>query len=132
MLDLDPATGQGGTDTHSSAKHVTVVETGFIVVISIAMVLIPVAEVLLRKIRGQGPGLGPIVQHLSVWLGFIGALGATAAGKHLGLATTAFLREDHPLRRVSGYLGGAVSAVTAMMLAYASYIALKDNMVSTD
>jgi tripartite ATP-independent transporter DctM subunit len=132
MIDLDPATGQGGTDTHSSAKHTTIVETVFIVVISVAMVLIPVVEVLLRKIRGQGPGLGPIVQHLSVWLGFIGALGATASGKHLGLATTAFLRIDHPLRRVSRFLGGAVSSVTAMMLAYASYIALKDNAVSTD
>ncbi|HEX8950209.1 MAG TPA: TRAP transporter large permease subunit, partial [Polyangia bacterium] len=106
-------------------------ETAFVVVLSVAMVLIPVAEVLLRKLRGQGPGLGPIVQHLSVWLGFIGALAATAAGKHLGLATTAFLRPDNPLRRVSRYLGGAVSSVTAMMLAWASYIALKDNAVST-
>src|SRR5947199_5271994 len=132
MIDLDPATGQSGTDTQSSAKHTTIVETVFIVVISIAMVLIPVVEVLLRKIRGQGPGLGPIVQHLSVWLGFIGALSATAAAKHLGLATTAFLRQDNPLRRVARYLGGAVSSVTAMMLAWASYIALKDNMVSTD
>src|SRR5947209_3536871 len=132
MIDLDPATGQSGTDTQSSAKHTTIVETVFIVVISIAMVLIPVAEVLLRKIRGQGPGLGPIVQHLSVWLGFIGALGATAAGKHLGLATTAFLRDDNPLKRIAGYLSGAVSSVTAMMLAWASYIALKDNAVSTD
>ncbi len=132
MIDLDPATGQGSTDTHSSAKHTTIVETVFIVVISIAMVLIPVVEVLLRKIRGQGPGLGPIVQHLSVWLGFIGALGATASGKHLGLATTAFLPPHHPLRRVARFLGGAVSSVTAMMLAYASYIALKDNAVSTD
>jgi C4-dicarboxylate transporter, DctM subunit len=132
MIDLDPATGQSSTDTHSTAQHTTIVETVFIVFISIAMVLIPVVEVLLRKIRGQGPGLGPIVQHLSVWLGFIGALGATSAGKHLGLATTAFLAQDHPLRRVARYLGGAVSSVTAMMLAWASYIALKDNMVSTD
>src|SRR5512147_915912 len=119
MIDLDPATGQSSTDTHSTTKHTTVVETGFIVVLSMAMVIIPVAEVLLRKVRGQGPGLGPIVQHLSVWLGFIGALGATASGKHLGLATTAFLREDHPLRKVAAFLGGAVSSVTAMMLAWA-------------
>src|SRR3954471_17996207 len=132
MIDLDPATGQGSTDTHSSAKHTTIVETVFIVVISIAMVLIPVLEVLLRKIRGQGPRLGPIVQHLSVWLGFIGALGATASAKHLGLATTAFLRPDNPLRRVARFLGGSVSSVTAMMLTWASYIALKDNAVSTD
>src|SRR3954467_514726 len=106
MLDLDPATGQGSTDTHSSAKHTTIVETVFIVVISIAMVPIPGIEVLLRRIRGQGPGLGPIVQHLSVWLGFIGALGATAAAKHLGPATTAFLRQGKPPRRRGRLFGG--------------------------
>ena len=109
MIDLDPATGQSGTDTQSSAKHTTIVETALIVVISIAMVLIPVAEVLLRKIRGQGPGLGPIVQHLSVWLGFIGALGATAAGKHLGMATPAFLRDDNHLKRIATHLIHAAS-----------------------
>lgn len=126
MIDLDPATGQSGTDTHASAKHTTIVERALIVVISLAMVILPVVEILARKIRGQGvPGSNAYEQRLGVWLGFLGALSATAAGKHLGLATTAFLRPGHPLRRVAGYLGGAVSAVTAMMLAYASWIVVK-------
>ena len=123
MIDLDPATGQSSTDTHSSAKHVMLVERALIVVISVAMVLLPVVEILLRKLRGQGvPGANAYEQRLGVWLGFLGALCATAAGKHLGLATTAFVREGHPVRRIADFLGGAVSSVTAMMLAYASYL----------
>src|SRR5690349_3019286 len=103
MLDLDPATGQSSTDTHSSAKHTTVVEQALIVVISVAMVILPVVEVVMRKLRGQGvPGSNAYEQRFGVWLGFLGALCATAAGKHLGLATTAFLREGHPLRRIAG------------------------------
>lgn len=126
MIDLDPATGQSASDPHSSAKHTFAVERLLIVVISLAMVILPVVEVLARKIRGQGvPGSNAYEQRLGVWLGFLGALAATAAGKHLGLATTAFLREGHFLRRVAGYLGGAVSAVTTMMLAYASWIVVK-------
>ena len=129
MLDLDPATGQSSTDTHASARRTTAVETTLILVISVAMVLLPVVEVVARKWRGQGlPGSNAYEQRLGVWLGFVGALCATAAGKHLGLATTAFLREGHPLRRVAGWLGGSVSAVTAMMLAYASWLVVKADM----
>jgi C4-dicarboxylate transporter, DctM subunit len=129
MLDLDPTTGQSSTDTHSSAKRTTVVERALILIISLAMVILPVIEVLLRKIRGQGvPGSNAYEQRLGVWLGFLGALCATAAGKHLGLATTAFLKEGNPLRRTAEYLSGAVSSVTAMMLAYASWLVVKSNV----
>ena len=72
------------------------------------------------------------MQHLSVWLGFIGALGATAAGKHLGLATTAFLRRGQPAPSRVALSRRRRPSVVAMMLAWASYIALKDNAVSTD
>src|SRR6266498_1117898 len=125
MIDLDPATGQTCTDTHASAKHNYTVEAWIIVVLTVVMVLLNVVEIVLRKVRGQGLGLGPLVQVVGVWLGFIGAMVATASGKHLGLATTAFLGEEHPLRRVAGYLGNAVSSVTTLMLAYASYLTVK-------
>jgi tripartite ATP-independent transporter DctM subunit len=129
MLDLDPTTGPQSGDPHASARHTTRAETVLIGVISIAMVILPVVEVVARKWRGQGvPGSNAYEQRLGVWLGFLGALCATAAGKHLGLATTAFLRDGHPLKRVAGWLGGAVSAVTAALLAYASYIVVKVDM----
>lgn len=126
MLDLDPATGQSSTDTHAIIRRTTRVETVLIVVISVAMVILPVVEVLARKLRGQGvPGSNAYEQRLGVWLGFLGALCATAAGKHLGLATTAFLKEKNPLRRVAGWLGPAVSAATGVMLTYASWLVVK-------
>lgn len=129
MLDLDPATGLDPTDAHAAARRITRAETALTVVISIAMVILPVVEVVARKWRGQGvPGSNAYEQRLGVWLGFLGALAATVAGKHLGLATTAFLREGHPLKRVAGWLGGAVSAATATMLVYASYIVVKADM----
>jgi tripartite ATP-independent transporter DctM subunit len=132
MIDLDPATGQTCTDTHASAKHNYAAEAWIIVALTVIMVLLNVVEIALRKVRGQGLGLGPIVQCVGVWLGFIGAMVATASGKHLGLATTAFLAEEHPLRRVASYLGNAVSAVTTLMLAYASYLTVKANTESHD
>jgi C4-dicarboxylate transporter DctM subunit len=131
MIDLTPATG---TPVHHDdhGHDANVVESAVIVVLTLAMVSIPTLEILLRKVRGQGPGLGPIVQALGVWLGFLGALWATAIGKHLGLATTAFLREENPLRRAGGFLGGAVSSVTALLLAYASWLTVWANRVSSD
>lgn len=132
MIDLDPATGQSPTDTHASAQRATAVESAVIVTLTLAMVLVPVLEILMRKLHGQGLGLGPITQRLGVWLGFVGAITATAAHKHLGLATTSFLRADNPVRRVGGFLSGAVSAATTMMLAWASWQTVNADRASTD
>jgi tripartite ATP-independent transporter DctM subunit len=91
-----------------------------VVLISVAMVLLPVIEIVLRKTRGQGlPGSSVYVQHLTLWLGFLGALGATGAGKHLGLATTNLLPAGRP-RRLAEQFGSVVSAVTSAILAFAS------------
>jgi tripartite ATP-independent transporter DctM subunit len=103
-------------EAHSS----TVVEKAFIVVISLAMVVLPVAEIILRKLYGNGvPGGSVYVQHLTLWLGFIGALGATAAGKHLGLASGNLLPAGKP-RLYAGIFGAMVSTSVCVMLAWAS------------
>src|SRR5690348_13549294 len=90
-----------------------------IVVISLAMVVLPVAEIVLRKLRGTGvPGGSVYVQHLTLWLGFIGALGATAAGKHLGLASGTLIP---PRMRVpAAVFGSMVATATCLVLAWAS------------
>ena len=62
------------------------------------MVILPVLEMVLRKVLGSGvPGGTVYVQHLTLWLGFLGALGATSAGKHLGLAWRQVLRRGRGL-----------------------------------
>jgi C4-dicarboxylate transporter, DctM subunit len=58
----------------------------------LAMVVLPLAEIVFRRVFGQGlPGSGPIVQHLTLWVGFIGAAMAARDGKLLALATGTFI-----------------------------------------
>lgn len=123
MLKLEPTPPE---DRAPPAASITRAEAALIVVLSVVMVILPVIEVVARKWRGQGvPGASAYEQRLGVWVGFLGALCATALGKHLGLATTAFLRDDHPLKRVAGLVGGSISAITAALLVYASYFVVQ-------
>jgi len=40
----------------------------------LVMVLLPLGEIVARRFFGRGiPGSGPIVQHLTLWVGFLGA-----------------------------------------------------------
>ena len=64
-----------------------------------AMALLPILEILLRRVFGVGiPASGPIVQHLTLWVGFLGAAIAAREGKLLALASGAALR-GRPRRR---------------------------------
>jgi C4-dicarboxylate transporter, DctM subunit len=100
---------------------VTRVEMAITVVISLLMVILPVAEIILRNLRDTGiPGGSVYVQHLTLWLGFIGALAATAAGKHLGLASGNLLPEGKP-RLYAGIFGSMMATATCLMLAKASW-----------
>lgn len=101
-------------------REPTKAETYAVGLISVAMVTLPVLEMVLRKLRGEGvPGGSVYVQHLTLWLGFLGALMATAAGKHLGLATTSLIK-DETWRGRAILLGQVVAAVTCMVLAWAA------------
>jgi tripartite ATP-independent transporter DctM subunit len=82
-----------------------------------AMVLIPLLEIVLRRLAGFGiPGAGPIVQHLVLWVGFLGAAIAAREGKLLSLATGHFVPEGPP-RRAAATFTAAVGAAAAVLLA---------------
>src|SRR5438552_1425365 len=129
MIELE--SGVGEEEEAASAKHATVVEIGLVVVISLTMTILPVLEIILRRVRGSGvPGGSVYVQHLTLWLGFLGALAATAAGKHLGLATANLL--PHGRWRVGALVfGSMVSSATCLILAYASYQVVMANRTGT-
>ncbi len=62
-----------------------------------AMVVLPILEIALRRAFGIGiPGAGPIVQHLVLWVGFLGGAIAAREGRLLALATGV----QRPLPRV--------------------------------
>ncbi|MGH6932807.1 MAG: TRAP transporter large permease subunit [Dongiaceae bacterium] len=54
----------------------------------VLMCLLPFAELILRNLFGAGiPGQTGYVEHLTLWVGFLGAMLATRARRHLDLAT---------------------------------------------
>jgi tripartite ATP-independent transporter DctM subunit len=131
MIELDHS-GPDGKESAPSSSAVQTVEVWFTVVLTIAMVILPVLEVVLRAIRGEGvPGGSKYVQHLMVWLGFTGAVIATGGGKHLGLATGSFLKPG-PRRTAIQIFTHVISAVVCMVLTWASYGVVKANAQSDD
>ncbi len=85
------------------------------------MVLLAAGDFLFRAAGGAGlPGAQPLVQHLTLWLGFLGAAVAAREGKLLSLSTAEYLPPGR-LRRISGIGSAAVGAAVAILLAVACW-----------
>nr|XP_061799088.1 C4-dicarboxylate TRAP transporter large permease protein DctM-like [Nerophis lumbriciformis] len=84
------------------------------------MAVLPLAEMISRAAFGRGlPGSGPFVQHLTLWVGFLGAALAAGEGRLLELATGTFLPAGRP-REIAKAFSGAVGAGVSAMLCRAS------------
>ena len=81
------------------------------------MVLLPLTEIALRPLLAGGvPGSIPFVQHLTLWVGFLGAALAAREGKLIALATATFVtkgRAQQVAELVSATFGAAVCAILA-------------------
>lgn len=88
-------------------------ETALAVAAMAAMTLLPLLEILARKTIGRGvPGSAPVVQHLTLFVAFLGAALAARFDKLLALSTVTFLpsRWLAPVRIFTGALTVAVAA----------------------
>jgi tripartite ATP-independent transporter DctM subunit len=91
-----------------------------VILVLLAMVILPVAASLWRRFTGESiPSATVLVQHLTLWSGFLGALLATRAGKHLHLTTLDLFPEGPGREAVQVFTRWVAAAVTAV-LAYAS------------
>ena len=81
----------------------------------VLMVLLPLAEIVVRAVLVSGiPGAGPMVQHLSLWVGFLGAALAARDERLLAIATGTLL--PHWARRWANVFVGVVAvAVTSAL-----------------
>lgn len=96
-------------------------EDGLAGVVLLAMAAIPIAEIGLRRVFGFGiPAAIPIVQHLTLWVGFLGAALAARENRLLALATTSFLPESGRSRAAFRAVASAFTAATCALLAHAS------------
>ena len=100
------------------------VETWSVLVILAAMTALPTLESLARRLLGTDvPGSILYTQHLTLWVGFVGALLATGRGKHMSLAT----RELIPAkwRGAADIYVGLLSTAVCVVLAWASAMLVK-------
>lgn len=67
-------------------------ERGLLAAALIAIVGLPVTEAVVRPLAGVGvPGSIDLVRHLTLWIGFLGAVAAVPAGRHLSLGLASAL-----------------------------------------
>jgi tripartite ATP-independent transporter DctM subunit len=84
----------------------------------LAMAVLPLLEIILRRFFGIGiPGSGPIVQHLTLWVGFLGAAIAAREGKLLALASGTLIPAGR-FRRGTEIFASGVAAFVATILAW--------------
>jgi tripartite ATP-independent transporter DctM subunit len=84
----------------------------------LAMAILPLLEIGLRRAFGVGvPASGPIVQHLVLWVGFLGAALAARDRKLLALASSTFIPQGLP-RRAADVVAAAVGACVSILLAW--------------
>lgn len=102
-------------------KKLLLAGEGIVLVASfLALCLLPLVDTAGRSLGGfHVPGAADLVQVLTLWLTFVGALAATGQGGHLTLSTSQWLGEGR-LGRAAHWAAGAVSAAVAGLLAYAS------------
>jgi tripartite ATP-independent transporter DctM subunit len=85
-----------------------------------AMLALPIAESLARALFDRGiPGSGPFVQHLTLWVAFLGAALAAREGKLLAMASGEFLRGR--AKEAARVFSAAVAAAASLLLAVASW-----------
>ena len=83
------------------------------------MALLPLTEMVGRPLLGIGvPGSVGFVQHLTMWVAFVGALIASRQRRHLSLATATFL--PVPVRPFAEVIASVATTSVAAVLAWTS------------
>ncbi len=102
-------------------RLVRAVEKYAVGLVLLAMGLLPTAEAISRLAFNEGiPGALTYTRHLTLWIGFLGALLATGQGKHLALAIGEFIHG--PLKKAADIYVGLLSTAVCALLAYAALV----------
>ena len=95
-------------------------ERGLLVAALAALVGLPLVEAAARPLAGIGiPGSIDLVRHLTLWIGFLGAVAAVPAGRHLALGFAAAL--GGRWRGAAEVVAGALTVAVCFALAKAAF-----------
>lgn len=111
----DPNDPHGALPTTLTVRVVGLV-VGFL---GLVMIVVPAAQTLARRFfNADVPNASVIVQHLTLWVGFLGAFLATAAGKHLSLSTSEAIPKR--LRPAAAFITRTMASGVSALLAFAA------------
>jgi C4-dicarboxylate transporter, DctM subunit len=98
-------------------------------VLGLVMVALPVLQTIARRaFAADIPSAAIIVSHLTLWIGFLGALLATGANKHLALSTVeAIPKKFRPWAHI---VSNACAAAVCALLAIAAFDVVKADSTS--
>ncbi len=107
-------------------------ETAFLVVFLSTMILLSFTQVLLRNVWGIGfLWADPLIRHLVIWVGFLGAAVATHEDRHISIdAITRFLPSR--IKAVAHILTSLFAIAVCYFLANAAWVFLLDEQSSAD
>jgi len=110
----------------NGAPQGTRVERALVTLLLLTMIALPAAAALVREISHKELlGASQLAQHITLWIGFLGAVLSTLAGRHLSLSTLDVVRPGWS-RRAGVFYGHAVSAAVCALLTFASHGVVKD------
>lgn len=108
-------TAAGSVATERATGSAARLENAVALAAMAGIILLPLGEIVLRKWFATGiPGSAPFAQHLTMWVGMLGAAIAARDGKLLSLATGEFLahsRTADVARIIAAIVGSAVATV---------------------
>jgi C4-dicarboxylate transporter, DctM subunit len=108
----------GGSDVSPQGTRL---ERALVTFFLLAMIALPAASALARRLLDRDlPGAAVLAQHITLLVGFLGALLATTTGRHIALSTLDLVPAGLP-RRAAVFFGQSVSAAACALLAWASY-----------
>jgi tripartite ATP-independent transporter DctM subunit len=91
----------------------------------LAMIALPAASTLARRFLGRElPGASVLAQHITLWVGFLGAMLASASDRHLALSTLGVI-PDGRWRRLGHAFNHAAGAAACALMAWASILLVK-------
>ena len=107
------------------------IERGLLVTALAAIAGLPLIEAAARPLAGIGiPGSIDLVRHLTLWIGFLGAIAAVPAGRHLALGFAVVLRGRW--RGAAEVMAGAMTVAVCFLLAKAALdLVLADSAAAT-
>lgn len=121
----DGAAAAAETPAGPPRSRLAVLEDAASVGALILMAAIPIIESAIRPVYPTGiPGSSMWVQHLTLWVGFLGAAVASRRGELLALTAGPAVAPDAWKPRLLSF-SGAVGVVVSLVLAYASVVLIR-------